>query len=75
MAGAQVHVAGIELSEVGDQEHGGATLASREVLDVRDELAAGGTREGRSVCLLVPPGRAGSGPKRGPKLDAGVEPG
>jgi hypothetical protein len=47
MAGAQVHVAGIQLREVGDEEDGGVTLASREVLDARDELGVGEPTEGR----------------------------
>jgi hypothetical protein len=45
MAGAQVHVASIELREVGDEENGGATLAVGEVLDARDELGVGETPE------------------------------
>ena len=47
MAGAQVHVARIELGEVGDEEGRGATLASGEVLDARDELGIGEPPEGR----------------------------
>jgi hypothetical protein len=45
MAGAQVHVARIELREVGDEENGGATLAAGEVLDARHERGVGETPE------------------------------
>ena len=46
VAGPEVHVAGIELREVGDQEDHGPALANSEVLDASHQLRVGEVPEG-----------------------------
>lgn len=47
ITGAQVHVASIELGEVGDEEDHRATLAGGEIPDPRYQLGVGKPPEGR----------------------------